>query len=57
MKSKSEIDLFRVAGLAALYAALAISGSSSGLFAQTSQQRTVMAQSELARQNMLPLPV
>lgn len=52
MKSKSAIDLFRVAGLAALYAALAISGSSSGLFAQTSQQRTVMAQSELARQNM-----
>ena len=52
MKSNGTIDLFRIAGTAALYATLAILGSSSGVFAQTSQQRPVMAQSELARQNM-----
>ena len=52
MKSRGAIDLFRIAGSTALYAAIAIAGSGSGLLAQTSQQRPVMAQSELARQNM-----
>src|ERR1700752_3891944 len=51
MKSRDASDLFRIAGSIALYAAFAISGGA-GLFAQTSQQRPVMAQSELARQNM-----
>ena len=46
------MNLFRIAGLAALYAALAFAGTGPGLFAQTNQQRPVMAQSELARQNM-----
>lgn len=52
LKSKGLLDLLRIAALAALYAALAVAGSGSALFAQNSQQRPVMAQSELARQNM-----
>lgn len=52
MKSRDAIDLFRIVGSAALYAALAVAGSGAGLLAQTSQQRPVIAQSELARQNM-----
>lgn len=52
MKSKEAMVLFRIAGLATLYATLAIAGSGSALLAQTSQPRPVMAQSELARQNM-----
>ena len=52
MKSRDTMDLFRIAGLAALYAAFASAATGSGLLAQTSQQRPVMAQSELARQNM-----
>ena len=52
MMSRDTMHLFRIAGWAALYSALAIAGSGSALFAQASQQRSVMAQSELARQNM-----
>ncbi len=52
MKSRDASDLFRIAGSAALYATLAFAGSGAGLFAQTSQQRPVIAPSELARQNM-----
>ncbi len=52
MKSKDAIGLIRIVGSAALYAALAVASSGAGLLAQTSQQRPVMAPSELARQNM-----
>src|ERR1700739_3440196 len=50
--SMDVIHLFRVAASAALYAALAITGSDPGLLAQTGQQRPLMAQSDLARQNL-----
>lgn len=52
MKARVATGLFRIAGSAALYAALAIAGFHPSVLAQTSQQRPVMAQSELARQNM-----
>ena len=52
MKSTNVVDLLRIAGTAVLYAALATAGGGLAVLAQTSQQRPVMAQSELARQNM-----
>ncbi len=51
-KSVGSSRLFRMAGSAAFFTALAVACSGGGLLAQTSQQRPVVAQSDLARQNM-----
>lgn len=51
-KSVGSSRLFRMAGSAAFFTALAVACSGGRLLAQTSQQRPVVAQSDLARQNM-----